>query len=944
MSHVNSSQNDGSEHSDLSENDNEISDSESCSCGTSSSDSTSCFDYMPSWINKVDTQGTVFFFEPVAVSRDSEQSSELVRNSNLAFSHPDKKMSTTERLQHWMKQRKVKAKNLKDLNANQSFMSESHSTSETKLVPPSKFEVKEICIDVDPYKHNYGRRAPLCESLLGITIGLLNSTPDTQTTDSRRNKIAVCGFTAESEAHKNGEIQEGDWLIAVDGVEVNLDNINTVLSNIKTPKKVKLLLHRLSSSDSVELMDVKSNFSNYCCMVKQVIHDPQTNEKTEVHIQHIPHGLFCFSVPKENSSESDDVLYRYPDQDTPLFQLKGMFVTLCHMILDVASSPPLCSSLIVQEEMVHTGYVTTGDVIMVLALPSACVTIAEVQHFTNDFASLLKFQFSSLERAFGLKENKDYLDDFCALYFYHMLSPHTGIRSRPSESHLMQILPSVHWLPLPPHIKIHIDDALSHLESADFGYSTGAYYGIQRVYSILGSCYFYKGHLLGSHLQKSDLLDVHSYLQYHHLLTMSQKQSISEALIWKEIYLAKHYQENMLALEPGFEETNGRWFLLITALNHSILAVILESGGCALSVDGNPAPDNFYINQTWHALLHLENTCISSAVDNIIDHPDPPVVSPESFLKEEKPIWNPFSAFLNRSPNAQSLPQNSMIGRRFLSYSSLNLEGTNLHSIGEKKLHEQTIALKKDDDAEGDRQQLLLNTGSSDCESDGDNGFQNNAEETYIFQGRKHFRRCSTSNSSNAESQESFENSGLQVQTTKPALSNSCDLSKLSRYQDSCSFENENKAHNLVVGSKNTLFHYLHMDPVEGVFLAPTAYIQEWMKTPAYKEMLEAFHKCCLNMRGVFEKSLRNKEFSQKNIITKFGINKTFQAIYEQGVLFQYSPSSKDQKKPPAYLNFWVIGRLFFSPEPREVYVCYHESAEQNIVELAFRLGFGLSL
>lgn len=943
MSHINCSQNDGSEHSDLSENDIESSDSESCSCETSS-DSSSCFDYVPSWINKVDTQGAVFFFEPAVFSKESGQSNKFVGNSDLAFCHSDKKMSTTEKLQHWMKQRKVKTKHLKDLNANQSFMSKSHFPSEIKPVPPSKFEVKEIDISVDPYKHNYGRRAPLCESLLGVTIGLLSYVPDSLTGDNKRNKIAICDFTAESEAHKNGEIQTGDWLIAVDGVEVTLDNINAVLSNIKSPKKVKLLLHSLSSSNSVEQVDVKSNFSSYCGMVKQVIHDSQTNEKAEVRSQQIPHGLFCFAVPKENCSESDDVLYRYPDQDTPLFQLKGMFVTLCHMILDVASSPPLCSSLIVQEEIVHVGYVTVGDVIMILALPSACVTAAEVQHFTNDFANLLKFQFSSLERAFGLKENKDYLDDFCALYFCHMLSPHAGIRPKLPESHLMQILPSIHWLPLPPHIKIHIDDALSHLESADFGYSTGAYYGIQRVYSILGSCYFYKGFLLGSHLQKSDLLDIHSYLQHHYLLTMSKKQSISEALIWKEMHLSKHYQENMMALEPGFEETNGRWFLLIAALNHSILAVILESGGCALSVDGNPSPDNFYINQTWRTLLHLENTCISSAVDNIIDHPDPPVVSPELFLKEEKQTWNPFSAFLSRSPNAQSLPQNSMVGRRFLSYSSLNLEGTSLHSIGEKKMHEQSVMLKKDDDAEGDRQQLLLNTGSSDCESDADNGFQNNSEETNMFQGRKHFRRCSTSNSSNAESQESFENPGLQVQTTKPSLYSSCDLSKLSRYQDSCNFESENETHNLVAGYKNTLFHYLLMDPVEGVFLAPTACIQEWMKTPAYKEMLQAFHKCCLNMRVVFEKSLRNKEFSLKNIITKFGINKTFQAVYEQGVLFQYSPPSKDQKKPPAYLNFWVIGRLFFAPEPREVYVCYHDSAEQSIVELAFRLGFGLSL
>lgn len=39
--------------------------------------------------------------------------------------------------------------------------------------------------------------------------------------------------------------------------------------------------------------------------------------------------------------QQDDVIYRYPDDDTLLFQLKGMFLTLGHMISDVATPPLL---------------------------------------------------------------------------------------------------------------------------------------------------------------------------------------------------------------------------------------------------------------------------------------------------------------------------------------------------------------------------------------------------------------------------------------------------------------------------------------------------------------------------------------------------------------------------------------------------------------------------
>ena len=40
------------------------------------------------------------------------------------------------------------------------------------------------------------------------------------------------------------------------------------------------------------------------------------------------------------------------------------------------------------------------------------------------------------------------------------------------------------------------------------------------------------------------------------------------------------------------------------------------------------------------------------------------------------------------------------------------------------------------------------------------------------------------------------------------------------------------------------------------------------------------------------------------------------------------SPGSPS-KRPNAVLSYWVAGRLFLSPHPRECYVCYHDSAPQ---------------
>ena len=44
-------------------------------------------------------------------------------------------------------------------------------------------------------------------------------------------------------------------------------------------------------------------------------------------------------------------------------------------------------------------------------------------------------------------------------------------------------------------------------------------------------------------------------------------------------------------------------------------------------------------------------------------------------------------------------------------------------------------------------------------------------------------------------------------------------------------------------------------------------------------------------------------------------------------------------------LSYWVCGRMVQSPGAlREFYVAYHESASQNMVELAFKMAFGIHL
>lgn len=55
----------------------------------------------------------------------------------------------------------------------------------------------------------------------------------------------------------------------------------------------------------------------------------------------------------------------------------------------------------------------------------------------------------------------------------------------------------------------------------------------------------------------------------------------------------------------------------------------------------------------------------------------------------------------------------------------------------------------------------------------------------------------------------------------------------------------------------SNVFYYLHMDPVSGIFIAPI--VPNSSSTESIqKSVLNNFYRCCLHMRTVFERSLRN--------------------------------------------------------------------------------------
>lgn len=125
----------------------------------------------------------------------------------------------------------------------------------------------------------------------------------------------------------------------------------------------------------------------------------------------------------------------------------------------------------------------------------------------------------------------------------------------------------------------------------------------------------------------------------------------------------------------------------------------------------------------------------------------------------------------------------------------------------------------------------------------------------------------------------------------------------------------------LTAGDKNYLYHYVHLDMVEGILLSPKS-----IDVPPNSKILVNFNRCVHIIHRLLNNTVRFKKMLNQDM-DKTVINKSLIAIKEHGVLFELENTS-----------YWVVGRLYMTPHPKELYICYQDSAPQNLIEIAFKL------
>ncbi|NXN95578.1 INTU protein, partial [Rhinopomastus cyanomelas] len=886
-------------------------------------------DLEPEWLDGVQKNGELFYLE---LSESEEEvllqntCAEIPTVNHVRFRENEAEViqegSRKERkyeLKKWTKL--LKKKNLlpKRSGKKGSQGSDVQSTGPTSILKqqsPQKMGVtvqqkyKDVYVYVNPrklYRPGEDEQHRLLEALVGIVHQSSWSSRRAEKQGRKdkvirgisEEKLVVHGLVPGSSAMKAGQILIGDALVAVNDVDVNSENIERVLSCIPGPMQVKLTFETsIFEPEGTSRQRCKQAQSSMNNLVRLLWGEDSADLQQAV--QDVPHVVMFLTMKldSETSKDEQEILYQYPKSEASqkLKSVRGIFLTLSDILESVTGTQIISSSLFLCEKLVQVVYWKESDKLLVIGLPEENVPLAQLRNMMDDVVRTLKFMYSSLDSAFCQVQNVSRLDHFFNLFFQRALQPaRLKSNSSPSARHydtcsalFLDSLPGLRWLTLPQEIKMEVDTALSDLEAADFAELSEDYYDMRRLYMILGSCLFYKGYLIGNHLPTEDLIDIGLYCRHYCLLPLAAEQKIGQLVIWREVFPHHHIQPCEVSSFTGYREPEARYFLLIVGLRHFMLCVLLEAGGCASKAIGNPGPDCIYVDQVKATILRLEG--IDASIEERLDSPCIPLLScADCFLPgtRDKPESLTSSPSLSKLQNT-SKPVTTAASKRTL--------------FGDSSLTTRKPSPTR-------------NSGGCDHEAPVEHESSNPQPVVDQATRKKH---------------------------TLPNPFNLGSLKKNLSEKDPELLS----ALKLTSGPENTLFHYLSLETMQGIFITPTHKEVERLGGVIHPRLIENFYRCCLSIRSIFQQSMRQEE----NKKAGGGISESGQAaedlgpITEHGVLFECSPENwTDQKKPAPTMSYWVVGRLILDPKPQECYVCFHDSVTEAAVELAFKLSFGLA-
>ena len=223
---------------------------------------------------------------------------------------------------------------------------------------------------------NRGEASPaLLEETLGIIPGRNEQPPEDAPFTA--NRVIIAGFLTDGPAIKqHDKLKIGDWLRSIDGQQVTLDNIGSILARYSSSCKVKLTVQRTAVLPA--LLEEDEQLVTPPSLMKIVRGDGPSPADVQTILRSLPYIALYVTRRgiTESSPELADVLYQFPSQQqSKLLQVRGMFLTLCHALPEITGSKPITSSLIIDEQLVHVGYAEEREDLFIMALPASKVSL-----------------------------------------------------------------------------------------------------------------------------------------------------------------------------------------------------------------------------------------------------------------------------------------------------------------------------------------------------------------------------------------------------------------------------------------------------------------------------------------------------------------------------------------------------------------------------------------
>ncbi|XP_026733702.1 protein inturned [Trichoplusia ni] len=737
--------------------------------------------------------------------------------------------------------------------------------------------------------------------------------------------LVVADFLTEAKLIYTPKIKKGYYLSKINGVEVNSYNINNILQRIiedhNSPRLTFQMPTEGSYIDLERLLKLKNAPEN---SLTQLLKDSLCSVL-----------YLCCNDIEYNSNDDKGVLYCYPRpfNQNFLYNTRGAYVTLNHLApKSLGTSEPTNSTVLHNNTLINITYTSHYNDLLLTAFPNKQVDLFAAKKVIADIVRLLEFLYGSLKACFTKPNNVDKLDSLFSRIFVTLIINNKGSKEDGSKNvglYLEDTL-AAHSVTLPLEVKVQVDDAIAELESADYREWTDDIENFQRLYTVIGACLYYSGHLLSSHLQDEDLKEINAYLRLNGVLKLSTDKELEKLVMWKEVFIHEHRNQNKNEGNE-YRVLDGRWFLLTVGKGHFILSTLMEAGGCTEDAVGITPPSPFYVEECESCLELLYDVGLHKYLGTWFCSNTQPQVetSPEYLTKYGRKIRDTNTLRPDSTLKTSTLKLTKSLSekRRHNSSEQINVGSSNsdMNSLTNYGSHHSLYVHTYNT-------QKYRNSSLDVSYSEDSNSLKSNSEVSEErVQGRRadreqRNRRDSSGSDSDWERLDGSRASGsMDMSDIRKSLLNEM---------------NHVTTHRITAGEENVLFHFVQLESEKGMLIAPVKNIEMQANNVLYSYILKTFRSACKQIHDLLQHSIRFK----KNHAPSNPLNKILVAVKEHGMLFQapletLSQCGVNKKNTEPYL-FWVVGRVFSDPEPRELYLCYHESVPQDLTEVAYLLSY----